>query len=245
MTVMVVPLYFSFLIYLYLCSMKLKVKLVYDIVNDLLSKNNGVTLSPDEFNRYAELTSNALQDEYRGANTAQRSTIGRNRTLDARLLRQVVSDHAISTNGGGYAELPSDWIQTLTLRTIDYAPIKPIDEDRIAMAHQDPYTTPTEDNLIYEVTGTTAQFSNKVGVIKVHPTKARQVIMTYLRRPIPAVYGYKIVSNRAEYDANESVDFDWDSSQMGEIVFRILQLAGLSMDKGQVIQYAMAKQNEE
>lgn len=225
--------------------MKLKVKLVYDTVNDLLSKNNGVTLSPDEFNRYAELASNALQDEYRGANTAQRSTMGRNRTLDSRLLRHVVSDHTLSTNGGGYAPLPDDWVQTLTLRTPDYSPVRPVDEDRITVVFQDPYSAPSEDNLIYEIIGTTTKFPNTIGVIKIHPTKARQVVMTYIRRPIPAVYGYKIISNRPDYDENESTDFDWDSSQMGEIVFRILQLAGLSMDKGQVIQYAMAKQNEE
>ena len=138
---MVVPLYFSFLFYLYLCYMKLKVKLVYDTVNDLLSKNNGVTLSPDEFNRYAELASNALQDEYRGANTAQRSTMGRNRTLDSRLLRHVVSDHTLSTNGGGYAPLPDDWVQTLTLRTPDYSPVRPVDEDRITVVFQDPYSS--------------------------------------------------------------------------------------------------------
>jgi hypothetical protein len=210
---------------------------VYNIVSDLLSKNNGVTLSPEEFDRYAEMASVALQDDYRGANTATKVSYGRNRTLDSRLRQFRVSEHPLSLDLLGYGDYPEDWVQTLNLRTVDYKPIRPIDEDRVSVAvSKDPYTTPTEDEMIYE------DLSLQV---KVQPAGEASVVMSYLRRPQKARYATIEVNRRPVFDPNNSQNFDWDESQLGELTFRILQLVGVSMDKGQVIQYTAAKQQEE
>ena len=195
-----------------------------------------MTISPDQFNRYAEIASNALQDDYRGANTNKKVSYGRDRTLDSRLRQHRVTEYPVSLDLLGYGSYPMDWVQTLNLRTIDYKPIRPIDEDRAAVAYQDPYTEPSEDEMWYE---------DLESRIKVHPAGEASVIMSYLKRPTKAVYAYTTVNRRAVFDPVNSVNFDWDESQFGEITFRILGLCGVSLDKGQVIQYTQAKQAEE
>lgn len=209
---------------------------VYNVTNFILSKNNGLTIKPEQFNSYAEIASNALQDDYRGANTAKKVSYGRDRTLDSRLRQHRVPEYPLSLDLLGYGSYPTDWVQTLSLRTIDYNPIRPIDEDRAAVAYQDPYTEPSEDEMWYEDLDTG---------LKVHPAGDAVVIMSYLRRPVKAIYAYTEVNRRAVFDPVNSVNFDWDESQFGELVFRIVQLCGVSMDKGQVVQYTQAKQNEE
>ena len=217
---------------------------VYSTVNYILSKNNGLSISPAQFNNYAEIASNALQDDYRGANTAKKVSYGRDRTLDSRLRQHRVPEHPISLDLLGYGDVPEDWVQTLSLRTTDYQPIRPIDEDRVAMAYQDPYTRPSADEMWYEDLRRAGDTSDRAA-IKVHPAGDASVVMSYLRRPVKAVYAYTTVNRRSVFDPINSVNFDWDESQFGELVFRIAQLCGVSLDKGQLIQYTQAKMAEE
>src|SRR5690606_9506217 len=214
----------------------IQVDKVYNAVNDLLSKNNGMTISPDQFNRYAEIASNALQDDYRGANTNKKVSYGRDRTLDSRLRQHRVTEYPVSLDLLGYGSYPTDWVQTLSLRTIDYKPIRPIDEDRAAVAYQDPYTESSEDGMWYEDMDTR---------MKVHPAGIGVGAMNYLRRPVKAIYAYTEVNRRAVFDPVNSVNFDWDESQFGELVFRICGLVGLSLDKGQIVQYSEAMKSQE
>lgn len=212
---------------------------VYNLTNDLLSKNNGVSLTPEEFDRYAEVASDGLFDSYRGADNpnATKVVYGHNRTLDGRLKNHRVPEYALSLDLLGYGSYPEDWVQTLSVRTIDYQPIRPIDEDRAAVAiSQDPYTKPSEDEMLYE------EFDNR---IKVHPAGDNTVVLNYLRKPVKAVYAYTTVNRRAVFDPINSVNFDWDKGQLGELTHRILQLVGVSMDKGQIVQYSEAKQAQE
>lgn len=215
----------------------IEVNKVYSLVNDLLSKSNGVWLEPEEFDRYAEIASNGLQDDYRGANTATKVSYGRNRTLDSRLRQHRVPEYAVALDLLGYGYYPTGWVQTLNLRTIDYKPIRPIDEDRVSVAvSKDPYTKPSGDEMCYE------DLDDR---IRVHPAGDNSVIMSYLKRPVKAVYAYTTVNRRKVFDPSNAVNFDWDESQLGELVFRIAQLAGLSMEKASVVNYTQLKQSEE
>lgn len=214
----------------------IEVDKIYRAVNNLLSKNNGLTIKPEQFNDYAEIASIGLQDDYRGANTAKKVSYGRDRTLDSRLRQHRVPEYPLSLDLLGYGDYPENWVQTLSLRTVDYKPIRPIDEDRAAVAYQDPYTQPSESEMWYEDLDTR---------IKVHPAGDASVVMSYLRRPIKAVYAYTEVNRRAVFDPLASVNFDWDESQFPELVYRICQLCGVSFDKGQIIQYTEAMKAQE
>src|SRR5690606_38918599 len=124
----------------YLCIM-INVGENYKLVNDLLSKNNGVYLTPDEYNRYAEVASNEYFDSVVGGKVSSRSVYGINRTLDRRLkeFRRV----APLPVEDGQVDLPEDCELLTAVYTNDYIPLRPTDEDRFAKLIQDPLATPT------------------------------------------------------------------------------------------------------
>ena len=206
-------------------------------MDDLLSKNNGMFITAAEFNRYAPMASNALFDSYRGADNpnATKVVYGRNRTLDARLkvFREFETPVAIV---GGHGAYPTDWAQTLSVKTENGEVIRPLDEDRATVAYKDPYTTPTEDERFYEETDTG---------IKIHPNDQSSVLVTYLRKPAVPVYAVTKVNRREVYDPLSSVDFDWDESQLNDLVMRIVQLVSVPMKDINTLNYTQAKQAEE
>lgn len=207
----------------------------YILVQDLLSKNNGVFISPGEYNRYASIASKALFDSYIGADTATKVNYGRNRTLDFRLapFRETETLPVVS----GVVAFPEDLAKINKVHTVDYKPIRPIDEDRLAVAHQDPYTEPGDDEIFYEETSDS---------IILFPADIEEVIFTYLKKPVEPVYAFTVGSNgRPVYDDANSVHMEWDKSQEMEITMRILQLCGVSMSHNQIIGYTQQKQNEE
>lgn len=215
----------------------IKVESNYKLVGDLLSKNNGVFISPEEYNSYAKIASEGLFADYVGLNTAKKVGYGRNRTLDSRLtpFRRTVPLTVGPDSEVGY---PYDWAKTNKVHTLDYIPIRPLDEDRIAIGHQDPFITGEE--WFYEDLNDGMKIFSPDGIV------SDPIILTYLKRPDEPKYAYIIGSNgRPEFDPVNSVDFDWDINQEGEITMRILQLCGVSMDKIQAINFGMAKQNEE
>lgn len=207
----------------------------YLLVQDLLSKNNGVFISPAEYNRFAQIASDALFDSIIGADTMSRVSYGRTRTLDARLMPFRVMNQPVLLVASVGA-LPGDWAKTNAVRLPSGEPVHPVDEDRRGMSYNDPYAQPSESRYVYYEGN---------GEIQVEPVTT-DVVIDYLRRPATPVYGFTVVNRRPVYDPATSTDFDWDKRQENDLTMRILQLCGVSMDDGALVQYTQAiKQQEE
>lgn len=216
----------------------INVRNTYLLVNDLLSKNNGVFISPEEFSRFAKIASDSLFDDIIGADNTSVVSYGRNRTLDARLMPfRVMNQPVILVAGIG--ALPTGWAKTNAVRLPDGTPVHPVDEDRRGMGKQDYYARPSEDRYVYYEGN---------GSIEVEPLTT-DVVMDYLKRPTPPVYAYTMSTGsrpRPIYDMASSVNFDWDARQENDLTIRILQLCGVSMDKGSLVQYTESiKRTEE
>ena len=70
-----------------------------------------------------------------------------------------------------------------------------------------------------------------------------------IRKPKKANWGYNVINNNALYDATQSLDFQLHPSEEENLVMRILQLAGVSMEKPGLQQSVMVdkqttKQNQ-
>lgn len=210
----------------------------YKLVNDLLSKNNGAFISFEEYTRYAAISSDSLFDDIIGADNTSVVSYGRNRTLDARLMPFRVMNQPVLLVAG-IGTLPTDWAKTNAVRLPDGTPVHPVDEDRRGMGKQDYYAKPSESRYVYYEGN---------GNIEVEPLTT-DVVMDYLKRPTPPVYAYTMSTGsrpRPIYDPVNSVDFDWDARQENDLTIRILQLCGVSMSNGQIVQYTQAiKQTEE
>ena len=206
----------------------------YKLVNDLLSKNNGMYVTPDQYNRFAELAVNQYFTSITGKKVGTRSAYGLNRTLDRRL--NDLKEEEFLTLTGGVVSIP-DSVEIITaLITQDFIPIRSTDEDRIARVMQDPLSEPTDDDPV---------FIESNGVLNVYPTNIPTVEIRYLRKPNSPLYGYTVVNGRAVYDESTSVHIDFPKTCEGEITMRILQYLGLTMGSGDITNFAMSKQGEE
>ena len=186
----------------------------YKLVNDLLSKNNSVTIPFTEYGRYATLASNDLFVTLRGNKNINKSTYGRNRTLDARLNPFRVKASITFTNS--VANKPADLAQITAIYTSNYTAIHPIDEDRIANIVKDP----NSEDFYY------AEDVDKLRLVKGIDTVAT---IEYLKKPAEITMAYTISNGRAVYIDTGTVDFEWDKNMEMEITNRILNYAGLSM----------------
>jgi len=83
--------------------------------------------------------------------------------------------------------------------------------------------------------------------IKIYPYPSSddtidRVKISYVRKPTTPNWGYVVVNNHAQYDGSNSTDFELHSSEEGNLILKILQLAGLAMKD--VGLYQMASQEE-
>ena len=82
-------------------------------------------------------------------------------------------------------------------------------------------------------TGTTAQ--GEQGIV----TSTNGGTIEYVKgRPKLVYWGYVIVNEKAIYDPSASSHFELHASEQPDVVVKILELAGVSIEDGQLIQYA-------
>lgn len=221
---------------MYLCDV-IAINENYALVQDLLSKNNGVYITPAEYNRYAEMSSLDLFDKRVGARNLNVTAYGRNRTLDRRVNPfRVVTTVTVTA---GVATQPADLELTRAVYyTYDGKPkaLRVADEDRFAKLFDDPLADPIPEDPFY---------IEDNGSIRIFPEDIPEVTIEYLKKPVTPVYGYTIVNRRPVYDPASSVDFDWDKREEAELTMRILQYAGVSIAHQAIVQYAEAKQQSE
>ena len=79
--------------------------------------------------------------------------------------------------------------------------------------------------------------------IKVYPypsSSSDSAHVSYIRKPSKPTWGYEIVGEKALYNTDNSNDFDLHDSEESELVYRILALAGLAIQKPELTQTAAA-----
>lgn len=75
-------------------------------------------------------------------------------------------------------------------------------------------------------------------------TAPAEVELNYIKKPSKANWGYQMVFGEALYDSTNSVDFELHPSEQTELVFKILELAGLSIQDPGVYQIANSEEQE-
>ena len=66
----------------------------------------------------------------------------------------------------------------------------------------------------------------------------------YVTKPTPVVWGYTVVNNQALYDSTTATDFELHPSEESELVYKILELAGIVLNKPGLVQVAANEDNE-
>ena len=86
--------------------------------------------------------------------------------------------------------------------------------------------------------------------IEIHPTSLESgasVNYNYIRLPLQPNWPYNVVLGKALYDATDTnlQNFELHASEEDTLVYKILQLAGISMDKPNVLAAAQSKEVQE
>jgi len=89
------------------------------------------------------------------------------------------------------------------------------------------------------------RYSTSTGspTIKVYPypsSNSDSVYVSYIRKPSKPTWGYEIVGDKALYNSDNSNNFELHESEESELVYRILALAGLAIQKPELTQTAAA-----
>ena len=64
------------------------------------------------------------------------------------------------------------------------------------------------------------------------------VVIIYIRTPVKPNWAYNVINNKPLYNSTNGVDFELHASEETELVYRILALAGVAIEKPQLTQAA-------
>ena len=59
-----------------------------------------------------------------------------------------------------------------------------------------------------------------------------------IRRPAEVIWGYSVIAGRAQYNATHAIDFELHESEETEVVYKILEMAGIVINKPGLAQLA-------
>jgi hypothetical protein len=70
------------------------------------------------------------------------------------------------------------------------------------------------------------------------------IFCNYIAKPSQVVWGYSVINAQALYDATTSTDFELRATEETELVYKILELAGVILNKPGLTQVAANEDNE-
>ena len=220
---------------------KISVNEVYQKVLALANKEQRGYITPQEFNLFADQAQLEIFENYfYDLNIARLKPKNNTDTSDEiEMLNEKISIHrnvsgSISKASDEYA-LPADlYSLTSVYFTNNGLPVNIPEVDRVEL-----------DSILHNSLSKpilTRPIFTRVdsGGVEILPsTFASDVNMRFIERPASPDWGYVVVNNKALYNVNTSTDFDLHPSEENDLVFRILELAGVSMKDQNLTELAL------
>ena len=225
---------------------------VYQRVLALANKEQRGYITPQEFNLLANQAQMAIFEQYfydinqfgaaPGNDTEYSDMLG---LLNKKLAPFRKTGSMTYVGGTTSFSLPSG---VYKLGTIIYNPsshlpveVEEVQENELLYINLSPIGKPTAKRPIYTRTA--------IGTTKVYPqTITADVSCTYLQAPIRSngtdvKWGYAVINGQALYNANETTDFLLHASEESSLVFNILEMAGITINKPGLVQIAQNEKN--
>ena len=113
--------------------------------------------------------------------------------------------------------------------TLGSIEVEEVQQNEVLYINASPLTRPTLNKPTYVRLNTTT--------IEVFPSSITTVGCTYIQAPTAPEWGYFVIGNKALYDSSlaKTTHFQLHQSEESELVYKILKLAGVSMDKSGVM----------
>jgi hypothetical protein len=213
--------------------MAVSVDTVYQRVLAILNKEQRGYVTPQEFNLFANQAQMDIFEQY-FYDINQFGRLHGNDTEYSDMLNilnekiNIFEKTASMTYSNSYWSEPSDLYR---MGTIIYNNIEAerINANEYLYINASPLTKPTNDRPIFVA-------SNNGYKVYGSSELTTGVSCNYIKKPAKVEWAYQEIAGRALYDVNNKVDFELHISEETELVYKILQLAGLSIKELQVYQ---------
>lgn len=217
---------------------------VYQKVLTLSNKEQRGYITPQEFNHLADRAQLEIFEGYfHDLKTALHKIQNQSEESDeVEMLQEKLSlhrvlDDAITVNNTtGVVDTASFANTPYRLTSIRFANqvVEEVTRAELAMLRQHPLTTPTQERRVYYRTG-----ENAFTIFPV-PTAEQDntLVADYIVAPATPSWGYVVVQGNAIYNANTTVNFDLHPSEEEKLVTRILEMAGIVINKPGLAQTA-------
>jgi hypothetical protein len=207
---------------------------MYRICQFAVNKAQNGYLTPAEFNLTINQAQVSYQDyllgefqQYQYGRSQARINYSQNENIRQRL-SPLITETTLSINGSGEAAYPADYVQADAVRTSAFKRVRYVQQDSL-YSYYNSVIDPIATNPIYLLEPTGFQF---------YPLTLGSAILTYVKDAPTIVWAYTTVSGRPVYSSATSVQPVWDNVDLLEIIARALKLVGVSLQIGQVEQYA-------
>jgi hypothetical protein len=207
-----------------------KIKEIHDQINLLTTKGRTGYHSPGDIDIAVYKASKELYNLYFKEFEA-------NNALHDSLRPFATNPTVIALNGSGQYTLPADFIHDIGEITSGSSDIivDVVDRAALALRRADALVPPSASYPICTFYETYIQF---------YPINITNVKFAYLKKPIQPVYAYTIVSGRAVYDDTNSVDVEWNETDIGEVMVRTLSMLGVNLEDMKLVQWSEAQQQK-
>lgn len=215
---------------------------VYSIMKFAVKKNQNGSLPPARFNEVINVGMRSWIawilgnfQTYQPGRPIARVELGNNSVVRQRLTPTIYG-YILNVDSQGVSPYPHDYLQTDTMYSIyGYKRIRYAENNQLD-SYYNSTIDPIASNPIYLIEDDNFQF---------YPTTVWQAKLRYVRDPQDIKWGYTLDSNdRPVYNPATSVDPIFDNLVMMEIICRSLQLVGVNLQLGVVIQYSQEIKNQ-
>ena len=208
---------------------------IYKIMQFCVNKSQNGYLSPSQFNLVINQAQTSYQtyllgefQQYQNGRAQSRITYSQNENIRQRLT-PLLTKTALTIDGSGNVNYPSDYVQTDTIYTSEFKRVRFVQQDSL-FSYKNSTIDPIDTNPIYLLESTKFQF---------YPVSLGTATLFYIKNAPSIVWGYTLDGNgRPVYSLGTSVQPVWDDVDILEIISRALRIVGVNLKDGEVQQFA-------
>mgnify|MGYP003121598036 CR=1 FL=1 len=214
---------------------------VYQKVLALANKEQRGYITPQEFNLFASQAQLEIFENYfHDLKTAQLKPKNHTESGDEiNLLNERISLHKVTgtnstrSDSDGLHSLDNSTYILTDVYTAAGISIEEVEANQLRQMNLNPLLKPTTGRPVFVRVS-----SNKIEISGIDATCK----IDFIKKPTNPNWGYVVISGKALYNSNTSVDFDLHESEENNLVMRILELSGITLADPNLVQLAMRDQ---
>jgi len=223
--------------------MAVSIDTVYQRVLALANKEQRGYITPQEFNLFANQAQLEILEQYfydinqfgrvHGNNTDYSDMLG---LLNEKLSIFKVTNWNLPI-ASRIATLPSDLFKLGSVM-VNGTVADEVQRSTAMLMYKSPLLQPTASTPVYILEDNKLNFN----LIATAGINASTCSITYIKKPSKVSWGYVVVGEKAMYDPNNTTDFGLHSLEESELVYRVLTLAGVTLNRADLSSVGVALQ---